>query len=181
MTDTAAAETAPPAAAAQVKTPKKKKAAPRKGSGGPKLGELILKTVAECSVRSGMSLQAIKKALRVKGVDVEKSKFPIKQSIKRLVAKDFLVQTKGTGASGKKIVAKKVSSKKTAAKKVSSKKAATPKKAVKKATLPKKSPAKNANKTKRATGGKPPKKVQSSRGGKKPKAVKAQKAAPGKK
>ncbi|XP_067878400.1 histone H1-like [Heterodontus francisci] len=174
-----------------------------------------------------MSLQAIKKALRVKGVDVEKSKFPIKQSIKRLVAKDFLVQTKGTGASGtfkiakqekkgnvvkkiktgaakrslvkktaakkqitkktakkspgKKIVAKKVSSKKTAAKKVSSKKTATPKKAVKKATLPKKSPAKNANKTKRATGGKPPKKVQSSRGGKKPKAAKAQKAAPGKK
>ncbi|XP_067878377.1 histone H1-like [Heterodontus francisci] len=127
-----------------------------------------------------MSLQAIKKALRVKGVDVEKRKFPIKQSIKRLVAKDFLVQTKGTGASGKKIVAKKVSSKKTAAKKVSTKKAATPKKAVKKATLPKKSPAKNANKTKRATGGKPPKKVQSSRGGKKPKAAKAQKAAPGK-
>ncbi|XP_067878254.1 histone H1-like [Heterodontus francisci] len=223
MTDTAAAETAPPAAAAQVKTPKKKKAAPREGSGGPKLGELILKTVAECSVRSGMSLQAIKKALRVKGVDVEKGKFQIKQSIKRLVTKDFLVQTKGTGASGtfkiakqekkgnvvkkiktgaakrslvkktaakkqitkktakkspgKKIVAKKVSSKKTAAKKVSTKKAATPKKA----TLPKKSPAKNANKAKRATGGKPPKKVQSSRGGKKPKAAKAQKAAPGKK
>ncbi|XP_067878261.1 histone H1-like [Heterodontus francisci] len=100
MTDTAAAETAPPAAAAQVKTPKKKKAALRKGSGGPKLGELILKTVAECSVRSGMSLQAIKKALRVKGVDVEKGKFQIKQSIKRLVTKDFLVQTKGTGASG---------------------------------------------------------------------------------
>ncbi|XP_067878394.1 histone H1-like [Heterodontus francisci] len=204
-------ETAPPAAAAQIKTPKKKKAAPRKGSGGPKLGELILKTVAECSVRSGMSLQAIKKALRVKGVDVEKSKFQIKQSIKRLVAKDFLVQTKGTGASGtfkitkqekkgnktakkspgkkivakkvssKKTAAKKVSSKKTAAKKVSSKKAATPKKAVKKATLPKKSPAKNAKKVKRATGGKPPKKVQSSRGGKKPKAAKAQKAAPGKK
>ncbi|XP_067878390.1 histone H1-like [Heterodontus francisci] len=187
------------------------------------VGELILKTVAECSVRSGMSLQAIKKALRVKGVDVEKGKFQIKQSIKRLVAKDFLVQTKGTGASGtfkiakqekkgnvvkkiktgaakrslvkktaakklitkktakkspgKKIVAKKVSNKKTAAKKVSTKKAATPKKAVKKATLPKKSPAKNAKKAKRATGGKPPKKVQSSRGGKKPKAAKAQKAA----
>ncbi|XP_067878375.1 histone H1-like protein HC2 [Heterodontus francisci] len=83
--------------------------------------------------------------------------------------------------SRKKIVTKKVSSKKTAAKKVSSKKTATPKKAVKKATLPKKSPAKNANKAKRATGGKPPKKVQSSRGGKKPKAAKAQKAAPGKK
>ncbi|XP_067878253.1 histone H1-like [Heterodontus francisci] len=130
-----------------------------------------------------MSLQAIKKALRVKGVDVEKSKFPIKQSIKRLVAKDFLVQTKGTGASvsSKKTAAKKVSTKKTAAKKVTSKKTATPKKAVKKATLPKKSPAKNANKAKRATGGKPPKKVQSSRGGKKPKAAKAQKAAPGKK
>ncbi|XP_067878379.1 histone H1-like [Heterodontus francisci] len=227
MTDTAAAETAPAAAAATVKTPKKKKAAPRKGSGGPKLGELILKTVAECSVRSGMSLQAIKKALLVKGVDVEKGKFQIKQNIKRLVSNGFLVQTKGTGASGsfkiakqekkgnvvkkiqtgaakrslvkktaakklitkktakkspgKKIVTKKVSSKKTAAKKVSTKKTATPKKAVKKATLPKKSPAKNANKTKRATGGKPPKKVQSSRGGKKPKAVKAQKAAPGKK
>ncbi|XP_078390477.1 histone H1-like [Cetorhinus maximus] len=161
MTDTAAAETAPPAApAAQVKTPKKKKkAAPRSSAAGPKLGEQILKVVADCSDRKGMSLPAIKKALRGKGLDVEKLGSQIKQSIKRNVKNGFLVQVKGTGASGsfkvpknttpgkvgkkaKAAAGKKSPVKKAAAKKVTAKKA-TAKKTVKKATA-KKTPVKKA-------------------------------------
>ncbi|XP_067832392.1 histone H1-like [Heptranchias perlo] len=51
MTDTAAAETAPPAAA-QTNAPKKKKAVHRPKTAGPKLGEQILKIVADCKDRS---------------------------------------------------------------------------------------------------------------------------------
>ncbi|XP_078390402.1 histone H1-like [Cetorhinus maximus] len=162
MTDTAAAETAPPAApAAQVKIPKKKKkAAPRSSAAGPKLGEQILKVVADCSDRKGMSLPAIKKALRGNGVDVEKLGSQIKQSIKRNVKNGFLVQVKGTGASGsfkvpknptpgkvgkkaKVAVGKKSPVKKAAAKKVTAKKATAKKSPVKKATA-KKTPVKKA-------------------------------------
>ncbi|XP_067832391.1 histone H1.3-like [Heptranchias perlo] len=60
MTDTAAAETAPPAAA-QTNAPKKKKAVHRPKTAGPKLGEQILKIVADCKDRKGISLAAIKK------------------------------------------------------------------------------------------------------------------------
>ncbi|XP_078390393.1 histone H1-like [Cetorhinus maximus] len=173
MTDTAAAETAPPAApAAQVKTPKKKKkAAPRSSAAGPKLGEQILKVVADCSDRKGMSLPAIKKALRGNGVDVEKLGSQIKQSIKRNVKNGLLVQVKGTGASGsfkvpknttpgkvgkkaKAAVGKKSPVKKAAAKKVTAKKAAAKKTPVKKAAA-KKSPAKKSP-AKKATAKKSP-------------------------
>ncbi|XP_067832393.1 histone H1-like [Heptranchias perlo] len=51
MTDTAAAETAPPHAA-QTNAPKKKKAVHRPKTAGPKLGEQILKIVADCKDRS---------------------------------------------------------------------------------------------------------------------------------
>uniref|UniRef100_UPI00398E6AA3 histone H1-like n=1 Tax=Pristiophorus japonicus TaxID=55135 RepID=UPI00398E6AA3 len=108
MTDTSAAETAPSAAAAQAKAPrKKKKAAPRSKPAGPTLGEQILKVVTDGSDRKGMSLAAIKKALAAKGVDVEKRGSQIRFSIKRNVTNGFLVQTKGTGASGSFKVAKK--------------------------------------------------------------------------
>ncbi|XP_067909571.1 histone H1.5-like [Heterodontus francisci] len=100
MTVTAAAETAPPAAVAQVKTPKKKKAAPRNKSTGPTLSEKILKIVADCTDRRGTSLPAIKKALGRSGVDVGKFRTQIKQSIRRNVNKGSLVQSSGTGASG---------------------------------------------------------------------------------
>ncbi|XP_041038230.1 histone H1-like [Carcharodon carcharias] len=187
MTDTADAETAPPAApAAQVKTPKKKKkkAAPRSGAAGPKLGEQILKVVADCSDRKGMSLPAIKKALRGKGLDVDKLGSQIKQSIKRNVKNGFLVQVKGTGVSGsfkvpkntapgkvgkkakaaagkkspvKKAAAKKVTAKKAAAKKTPVKKASAKKSPVKKAAA-KKSPAKKAAAKKTAKKAATPKK-----------------------
>ncbi|XP_067832633.1 histone H1-like [Heptranchias perlo] len=106
MTDTAAAETAPPAAA-QTNAPKKKKAVHRPKTAGPKLGEQILKIVADCKDRKGISLAAIKKILATKGLDVEKHRTQIKLSIKRNVEKGSLVQIKGTGASGSFRVAKK--------------------------------------------------------------------------
>ncbi|XP_067909543.1 histone H1-like [Heterodontus francisci] len=159
MTDTAAAETAPPAAAAQVKTPKKKKAAPRKKSAGPTLSEQILRIVADCTDRRGTSLPAIKKALGRSGVDVGKFRTQIKQSIRRNVNKGSLVQSSGTGASGsfkipkqgtkgnvgkkvkfgagkiplvEKTAGKKVTAKKSAAKKLPVKKLAAKKSAAKK-------------------------------------------------
>ncbi|XP_067883080.1 histone H1.4-like [Heterodontus francisci] len=79
MTDTAAAEAAPPATDAQVKTRKKKKAAPRNKSAGPTLSKKILKIVADCTDRRGTSLPAIKKALGRSGVDVGKFRTQIKQ------------------------------------------------------------------------------------------------------
>uniref|UniRef100_UPI00398E6C5B histone H1-like n=1 Tax=Pristiophorus japonicus TaxID=55135 RepID=UPI00398E6C5B len=156
MTDTAAAETAPPAAVAQTKAPSKKKAAaPRSGPAGPRLGDQILKVVADGKDRRGMSLAAIKKALAAKGVDVEKRGFQIRSSIKKNVMNGSLKQIKGTGASGSfKIantdpqgkVGKKV--KKPAAKKATAKKSPVKKAAVKKSpakkTAAKKSPAKKA-------------------------------------
>uniref|UniRef100_UPI00398F8C70 histone H1-like n=1 Tax=Pristiophorus japonicus TaxID=55135 RepID=UPI00398F8C70 len=158
MTDTAAAETAPPAAVAQTKAPsKKKKAAPRSGPAGPKLGDQILKVVADGKDRRGTSLAAIKKALAAKGVDVEKRGFQIRSSIKKNVMNGSLKQIKGTGASGSfKIantdpqgkVVKEV--KKPAAKKSPAKKATTKKSPVKKAAA-KKSPVKKAAAKKTST------------------------------
>uniref|UniRef100_UPI00398EFBCA histone H1-like n=1 Tax=Pristiophorus japonicus TaxID=55135 RepID=UPI00398EFBCA len=115
---------------------------------GPTLGEQILKVVADGSDRKGMSLAAIKKALAAKGVDVEKRGSQIRFSIKRNVTNGFLVQTKGTGASGSFKVAKKENQgkvgrkvKKPAAKKSPAKKPAAKKSPAKKPAA-KKSPAK---------------------------------------
>ncbi|XP_067909560.1 histone H1-like [Heterodontus francisci] len=187
MTDTAGAETAPPAPAAQVKTAKKKKAAPRNKSAGPTLSEQILRIVADCTDRRGTSLPAIKKALGRSVVDVGKFRTQIKQSIRRNVNKGSLVQSSGTGASGsfripkqgtKGNVGKKVKSgagkkpfvKKTAVKKLSAKKSAAKKAAGKKVTskkaaTPKKSPAKKAVLPKKSPA-KKAKKPKSATGGK---------------
>eukprot|EP00061_Rhincodon_typus_P004317 g22280.t1 len=114
MSDTTAAETAPLASGPTLakKTLKKKKAAaPRKKSTGPGLGERILKIVGESSDRKGTSLPAIKKALDVGGVDVEKQKSQIKMSIKRSVAKGSLIQVKGSFKLAKNPVKAKVGKK----------------------------------------------------------------------
>ncbi|XP_038641735.1 histone H1-like [Scyliorhinus canicula] len=158
MSDSAAAETAPPAAVPVKAVKKQKKAVLRKKPEGPRLGELIHKIVADSGDRKGVSLQAIKKQLRIKGVDVDKRGSQIKQSVKRSVDNGSLAQVKGTGASGSfKIVkmttggkviktgaGKKPLVKKAAAKK-SPKKAAPKKPAAKKAAA-KKSPKKTAAK-----------------------------------
>ncbi|XP_072345733.1 histone H1-like [Scyliorhinus torazame] len=167
MSDSAAAETAPPAAA-PVKAVKKQKAVPRKKQEGPGLGELILQIVAESGDRKGISLQAIKKALRSKGVDVDKRGAQIKQSVRRELAKGALAQVKGTGASGSFKIVKKTTGgivmKSGAGKKPSVKKPAAKKSPKKPAA--KKSPKKPAAK-------KSPKKPAAKKSPKKPAAKKA--------
>ncbi|XP_067837719.1 histone H1-like [Heptranchias perlo] len=195
MTDTAAAETAPPAAAAQTNAPKMKKAVHRPRTAGPKLSEQILKIVADCKDRKGISLAAIKKVLATKGLDVEKLRSQIKLSIKRNVEKGSLVQIKGTGASGsfrvakketqgkvgkkvkkqgtKKSPGKKPAATKTAAKKLTAKKAAAKKSPGKKPAA-KKSPGKKPAAKKKAAKS-PIKKKAAAKKPKTPKPVKAKK------
>ncbi|XP_067835122.1 histone H1-like [Heptranchias perlo] len=164
MTDTAAAETAPPAvAAARTNAPNKKKAVPRPT--GPPLGEQILKIVADCKDRKGISLAAIKKVLAAKGLDVEKHRSQIKLSIKRNVEKGSL----------------KPANKKTAVKKLTAKKPAAKKSAVKKSITKKaaKSPIKKKAAAKKPKTPKPvkAKKVEKARAKPKPKSAKPKKAA----
>ncbi|XP_072887273.1 histone H1-like [Hemitrygon akajei] len=149
MTETAPAETAPPAAPAAAKKTPKKKAAARSKPTGPSLGEQIVKIVVGCRDRKGMSGTAIIKALAGSGVDVVKLRPQIKMSIKRKVESGSLVQAKGSGISGsfksgkgktavkvvkkankpaaKKSPSKKLGAKKPAAKKVGGKKPAAKK------------------------------------------------------
>ncbi|XP_059498312.1 histone H1-like [Stegostoma tigrinum] len=200
MSDSAAAETAPPASAStKPKSPKKKKAAaPRKKPAGPGLGERIVKIVGENSDRKGTSLVAIKKALQRSGVNVEKQNAQIRMAAKRCLAKGSLVLVKGQGVSGsfklaknpvkarvgkkarpaaavKKTTSKKVAAKKSPAKKAGGKKAATPKKAAKKAAPKKKTPVKNVIKTKSPKAAKPAPKSRKPKA--KPKAKVTKKAA----
>ncbi|XP_059498041.1 histone H1-like [Stegostoma tigrinum] len=169
MSDSAAAETAPPASAStKPKAPKKKKAAaPRKKPAGPGLGERIVKIVGENSDRKGTSLAAIKKALQRSGVNVEKQNAQIRMATKRCLAKGSLVLVKGQGVSGsfklpknqvkakvgkkarpaaaaKNAAVKKTTAKKVAAKKSPAKKATGKKAAGKKAATPKKAAKKAA-------------------------------------
>ncbi|XP_031712438.1 protamine-like protein [Anarrhichthys ocellatus] len=85
--------------AAPAKSPKKRGKSQRKKT-GPTVSDLILKAASASSERGGVSLAALKKALKAAGYDVVKNKARILTAIKRLVASKSLVQTKGTGASG---------------------------------------------------------------------------------
>ncbi|KAK3507769.1 hypothetical protein QTP70_000215, partial [Hemibagrus guttatus] len=85
--------------------------------------------------RSGVSLAALKKALAAGRYDVEKNNSPVKLTVKSLVTKGTLVQTKGTGVSWSfKLNMKQTEAKKPAekaaskAKKAAAKKPATAKK-----------------------------------------------------
>uniref|UniRef100_A0A671UFC2 Si:ch211-103n10.5 n=1 Tax=Sparus aurata TaxID=8175 RepID=A0A671UFC2_SPAAU len=92
-----------PAAAAPLATPAKspkKRARPQKKKTGPSVSDLILKAVSTYTGRGGMSLAALKKALKAGGYDVVKNRARIVIAIRRLVANKSLVQTKGSGASG---------------------------------------------------------------------------------
>ncbi|XP_072101753.1 histone H1-like [Mobula birostris] len=173
MTETAPAETAPPAAPAAAKKTPKKKAAGRSKPAGPKLGEQIDKIVADCRDRKGMSAVAIMKALTSSGVDVGKRRAQIRMCIRKRVESGSLVQTKGAGLSGsfksgqgksavkavkkankpsvkkspsKKSGAKNPAAKKAAAKKPAAKKAAAKKPAAKKAAAKKPAAKKTAAK-----------------------------------
>ncbi|XP_043539677.1 histone H1.11L-like [Chiloscyllium plagiosum] len=158
MSDSAAAETAPPASdPTKAKAPKKKAAAPReKKTPGPGLGELILKVVGDFKDLKGASLSAVKKALERSGIDVGKRKAQIKMSIRRCLPNGSLVLVKGQGVSGSfklpknPVMAKagkkagtSAAAKKPAVKKSPAKKVTAKKSQAKKATV-KKSPAKKA-------------------------------------
>ncbi|XP_037337803.2 histone H1-like [Pungitius pungitius] len=86
----------PPAPA---KAPRKR-AEPQKRKSGPTVSELILKAASASPERGSVSLAALKKALKAGGYDVVTNKARILTAIKRLVASESLVQTKGTGAAG---------------------------------------------------------------------------------
>ncbi|XP_076001740.1 histone H1-like [Genypterus blacodes] len=165
-------EEAPIAPAVPAKSPKKKTPMPKKKV-GPSVGELIVTAVSASKERKGVSLAALKKALAAGGYDVEKNNSRVKATIRSLVLKGSLVQTKGAGASGsfkasktaekpkKPVVvkAKKPAAKKPAVAKATPKKAkkpaakktvaakATPKKAKKPAAAAKKPAAKKAAKS----------------------------------
>ncbi|KAF1385271.1 hypothetical protein PFLUV_G00105990 [Perca fluviatilis] len=101
-----AEEVAPAPAAAPAKAAKKKVTKPKKA--GPSVRDLILKAVSASKERNGVSAAALKKALAAGGYDVDKNKSRVNTAIKSLVAKETLVQTKGTGASGSFKLNKKV-------------------------------------------------------------------------
>ncbi|XP_072422756.1 uncharacterized protein [Chiloscyllium punctatum] len=192
MSDSAAAETAPPASApTKAKAPKKKAAPSRKKTAGPGLGELILKVVGDIKDRKGTSLSAIKKGLERSGIDVGKRKAQVKMSIRRCLANGSLVLVKGQGVSGsfklpknpvkakagkkagisaaakkpavKKSPAKKVTAKKSQAKKATAKKSPAKKASGKKTASPKKAVSKAAPKKRT-----PVKKVKKAKGPKTP-------------
>ncbi|XP_028666733.2 histone H1-like [Erpetoichthys calabaricus] len=114
------AETAPVTPA---KAPKKKTSTKHKKT-GPSVSDLIVKAVSASKERHGLSLAALKKALSAGGYDVEKNNARVKLSVKSLVSKGSLVQTKGTGASG----SFKINKKQTETKEKATKKKAVPKK-----------------------------------------------------
>lgn len=78
---------------------KKRAKSPRKKT-GLTVSDLILKALSTSTQRGGVSLVALKKALKAGGYDVVKNNARILIAVKRLVTKKSLVQTKGSGASG---------------------------------------------------------------------------------
>ncbi|XP_069555603.1 histone H1 [Brachyistius frenatus] len=76
----------------KAKTPRKKTA--------PSVSILILKAVSASPSPSGVSLPALRKALKAAGYNVVKNKARIVTAIKRLLTKKALIQLKGSGASG---------------------------------------------------------------------------------
>ena len=148
-----------PAAAAPVKA-SKKKAVTKPKKVGASVGDLIVDIISASKERGGVSFAAVKKGLAAKGYNVEKNNSRIKVAIKSLVAKETLVQTKGTGASGSFKLNKKAAEKLKPVKKVTpkGKKPAADKKAVAKKAAVKKilkpvtpKAKKRPNKTKKTT------------------------------
>ncbi|XP_064794780.1 histone H1-like [Oncorhynchus masou masou] len=135
-------------------TTPKKRSKPKKT--GPTVSDRILKVVSASSDRSGVSLAALKTSLAASGYDVVKNNARLKLAVRRLVAKGYLLQPKGTGASGSfkinknKAVAKKKKPIKNKVKKVGAKvRRASPKKAAGAKKSPKKTKRKSPKKAKR--------------------------------
>lgn len=150
------------------KSPKKRTKSPRKKT-APTVSDLILKALSASTERGGVSLVALKKALKAGGYDVVKNRARILIAVRRLVANKSLVQTKGTGASGsfklnkkpptprKKKVVRKKKPKAKGAKRASPKKAARAARPAAKKSPKKKRKAKSPKKAKRSAAAKKPK------------------------
>lgn len=67
------------------------------GTAGSTVSNFIMKAASAADARATVSLASLKKALKVGGYDVDRAR--ISNALKRLVAKKYLVQVKGTGAS----------------------------------------------------------------------------------
>ncbi|XP_043930729.1 histone H1-like [Protopterus annectens] len=117
MADT---ETAP--AVAPTKPSKKKVAASKSKPAGPSVSDLTVKAVGTSKDWHGLSLPALKKALKAAGYDVEKNNARLLLSLRSLVSKGKLLQHKGSYKLNKKEAPKKEKT----AKKKSVAKAKTP-------------------------------------------------------
>lgn len=157
--------------AAPAKSPKKRAKSQKKKT-GPTVSDLILKAAAESTERGGLSLAALKKALKAGGYDLVKNKARILIAIRRLLANKSLVQTKGTGACGsfklnkkpptpRKKVVKKKKPKAKKVKRASAKKAAGGASPAAKKSPKKKRKAKSPKKAKRPAAAKKPRKPKS--------------------
>ncbi|XP_043942689.1 histone H3-like centromeric protein cpar-1 [Protopterus annectens] len=102
MADT---ETAP--AVAPTKPSKKKVAASKNKPAGPSVSDLTVKAVGASKERHGLSLPALKKALKAAGYDVEKNNARLLLSLRSLVSKGKLLQHKGSYKLNKKEAPKK--------------------------------------------------------------------------
>lgn len=159
----AAAPVKTPATAKEKGSTTRKRSTPARQRNKMTMVKQILEVIAAFKQPKGVSVQAIKKGLRGKGVDVGKQNNRINLAIRRLERKGEIVQVRGTGASGSfklpKIEAKKDTrkskskrartnspSRKPAAKKSKVSKPGTPKKGGKKSKKPaaKKAPAKKS-------------------------------------
>lgn len=76
----------------------KRRAASQRGAAGSSVSDLIMKAASVADANAGVSLASLKKALKVGGYDVDTDRARIINALKRLVAKNDLVQVKGTGA-----------------------------------------------------------------------------------
>ena len=171
-------------------TPKKAKATkPKTPAAHPKYIDMVKAAIGSLKEKTGSSKQAILKYIIANykvGDNVNSVNSHLRTALKSGVAKGFLKQTKGTGASGSfKLGEKPKAEKKPKAKKVTKPKAAKPKKAAakpKKTAAPKKEGAekKKAAKPKKA---KTPKKAakKSPKKAAKPKAAKPKAATKAKK
>uniref|UniRef100_A0A3P8VE02 H15 domain-containing protein n=1 Tax=Cynoglossus semilaevis TaxID=244447 RepID=A0A3P8VE02_CYNSE len=102
------AAAAPAVQAKAAKSPKKKRAAPKKSKdAGSSLPKMVVAAVAESKERKGQSISGLKKILADKGVNVSKDNKRINRCVKNLVISGVLTQTKGIGASGSVKIAKK--------------------------------------------------------------------------
>ena len=64
------------------------------------LSEKILKVVGSSKERNGVSVVALKKSLVADGCDLQRNGFRINAAVRKLIASEQLVQTKGTGTAG---------------------------------------------------------------------------------